>query len=442
MIPPDVASSLRLVLPDTGALQSQQTAPVPAAQRVADVLSNAVPGQRILAEVQAMLPNGTYRAIVAQREITLALPFSAKAGDTLELEVAESDGKLILAFIANRSSGKTAASPPESVSTSLSTAGKVISNLLMPLEGEGKQAAPAALNRSQPLVEAMPKSAADLAPVLKQALSQSGMFYEAHQARWVSGQLPTAALLQEPQGKLSPAPLNAPEFINRSSNFPPGNSPAGDIPQEQLLRPSLSTAQTIETPLPDADVLVQSPPREATDNAQALHTNSTVNRNFGEKLEGLPLNQNAATTPPTSHAAVSASAAAIPNENPVPRELVPLVQQQLNGLATQNFVWQGQVWPGQPVWWEISGDPESKSSRDSEQAGQWQTRLKLDLPALGGIDVSLRLGADGTLAVSVSTKNPASEATLRNSAQSLREQLEAAGLTLTQLHVDHGQAKE
>ena len=78
MIPPDVASSLRLVLPDTNALQSQQTAPVPAAQRIADVLSNAVPGQRILAEIQAMLPNGTYRAVVAQREITLALPFSAK----------------------------------------------------------------------------------------------------------------------------------------------------------------------------------------------------------------------------------------------------------------------------------------------------------------------------------------------------------------------------
>ena len=147
MIPPDVASSLRLVLPDTNALQSQQTAPVPAAQRIADVLSNAVPGQRILAEIQAMLPNGTYRAVVAQREITLALPFSAKPGDTLELEVAESDGKLILAFVANRTSGKTAASLPDSVSTSLSTAGKVIGNLLNPLEGEGKQAAPAALNR-------------------------------------------------------------------------------------------------------------------------------------------------------------------------------------------------------------------------------------------------------------------------------------------------------
>ncbi|TXT31544.1 MAG: hypothetical protein FD131_961 [Rhodocyclaceae bacterium] len=442
MIPPDVANSLRAVIPDQRSVTNTQAQPVASAQRIADVLSNLVPGQRVMAEIQALMPNGTYRAMVGQRDITLALPFSAKPGDTLELEVAESDGKLTLAFVANRSSGNNASAPPESVSTSLSTAGKVIGNLLTPLEGEGKQAAPAALNRSQPLVEAMPKSAADLAPILKQALSQSGMFYEAHQARWVNGQLPTAALLQEPQGKLSPAPLNAPEFINRSANFPAGTSFADEISQTPLLRPSVSEMGGSATPLPDADVLTQQLPREPTDKAPALHTNSTVNRNFGEKTEGLPLNQPPATTAPTPQAAVSASTPAIPNENPVPRELVPLVQQQLNGLATQNFVWQGQVWPGQPMWWEISGDPESKSSPDTEQASQWQTRLKLDLPALGGIDVTLRLGAGGTLAISASAKNPASEATLRNSAQSLREQLEAAGLTLTQLHVDHGQARE
>ena len=70
------------------------------------------------------------------------------------------------------------------------------------------------------------------------------------------------------------------------------------------------------------------------------------------------------------------------------------------------------------------------------------TRLKLDLPALGGIDVSLRLGAGGSLAISVNTETSSSEAKLRDSAQALREQLQAAGLTLTQLRVDHDQAGE
>lgn len=446
MIPPDVASSLRLIIPDTGALQNQQTAPVPAAQRVADALSNAVPGQRLLAEIQALLPNGTYRAIVAQRDITLALPFSAKPGDTLELEVAESDGKLILAFVANRSSGKTAASLPESVSTSLSTAGKVIGNLLTPLEGEGKQAPPAALNRSQPLVETMPKTGADLAPVLKQALTQSGMFYEAHQARWISGQLPTATLLQEPQGKLSPAPSNVPEFINRSSNFPPGNNLSPDTAPDAMLRMPPS-------PPPASSGLAQVPPGTTADKSATEGNNPTVNRNLGEFLKGTPPDRSAAPTtstpqppaPPASapNATVAPPPPAAPNENPVPRELVSLVQQQLNGLATQNFVWQGQVWPGQPMWWEISGDTDdAQAAPDGDPARPWQTRLKLDLPALGGIDVTLRLGAGGALAVSVSAEKLSSEAKLRDSTQALREQLEAAGLTLTQLRVDHGQDGE
>jgi hypothetical protein len=409
VIPSDVVSALRLQQPDVTKLSANQAQnqPVATAQRVADVLSDLVPGQRILAEVQALLPNGTYRAIVAQRDITLALPFSAKPGDTLELEVTESDGKLTLAFVANRSSA-TNSSSPESVSTSLSTAGKVIGNLLTPLEGEGKQAAPAALNRSQPLVETMPKTGADLAPVLKQALSQSGMFYEAHQARWVSGQLPTTALLQEPQGKLSPAPLNAPEFVNRSSSFNLGGVNE-NISSDAQLRHSVTAP-----PSTNIDALAQLPAKESIDKSPGQIVDTTINQ------------KSVSTT----------------NENPVARELVPLVQQQLNGLATQNFVWQGQIWPGQPMWWEISGDPESKPSQENEQASQWQTRLKLDLPALGGVDVTLRLGAGGALAVSASASKPASEALLRENSQALREQLSAAGLTLTQLRVDHGQAGE
>lgn len=58
MIPPDVASALRLVLPDQQSVTNAQTQPVASAQRVADVLSNLVPGQRILAEIQSMLQIG------------------------------------------------------------------------------------------------------------------------------------------------------------------------------------------------------------------------------------------------------------------------------------------------------------------------------------------------------------------------------------------------
>ena len=162
MIPADVASRLRLVVSD----QPVPTQPIEAAQKLTDVLSNLVPGQRVMANILALLPNGTYRAVVAQRDVTLALPFSAKPGDTLELEVTESDGKLTLAFVANRSEGNGDVGT-DSVATSLSQTGKLIGDLIGNVDDPSKKANPAPLNGNLPLVDDFPMRGADLAPVLK-----------------------------------------------------------------------------------------------------------------------------------------------------------------------------------------------------------------------------------------------------------------------------------
>jgi hypothetical protein len=375
VIPSDVANALRLQQPDVAKLTSEQpqNQPVAAAQRITDVLSDLVPGQRILAEIQALLPNGTYRAIVAQRDVTLALPFSAKPGDTLELEVAESDGKLTLAFVANRTDSATPKAPPESASTSLSSAGKLIGNLLNEIGGEGRKAPPVPLNSSQPLVDTMPKTAADLAPVLKQAVTQSGMFYEAHQARWVAGELPTESLRQEPQGKMLPYGTNATVEAEKG-------------------------AKSVFLPPADAPLTATRPTQAANEPAASIG-------------------------------------------NRIPNELTPLVQQQLDGLSTQNFAWQGQIWPGQQMWWEIGRDQQRNAAPGDEQIRPWQTRLKLTLPMLGQIEATLELNAGGAVSITLLAADTASEARLRDNASALTSQLEAAGLHLTQLSLkQHDQA--
>lgn len=383
MIPPDVASALRTNLPDSSsATQSQQTQPVAPAQRIADVLGNLVPGQRIFAEVQGMLANGTYRATVAQRDITLALPFSAKAGDSLELEVAESDGKLTLALIANR--GEAEAKPgQQSVSTSLSTTGKLIGDLMQGIDGEGKRAPAAPLNGNQAIVSSMPKDAALLAPVLKQALSQSGMFYEAHQARWVAGQIPTEQLRQEPQGKLAVTP---------------------------------QSPQIGQTPL----------------ETKALQTNA------------LPVQQaiapdDKATAPPVQQANRSDAPPPPPPQTGtgIPRDIAPLVQQQLDGLANQNFAWQGQIWPGQKMWWEIGENPEDRNLVGDEASARWHTRLKLTLPQLGGVDARLHLQPGGELGIRILSNSSEGEERMRNGMAELHKQMEAAGLNIRQILIDH-----
>lgn len=369
MIPADLASRLRVALPPA---QQETPQPVQPTQKLTDVLSNLVPGQRILAEVQAMLPNGTYRAIVAQRDVTLALPFSAKAGDSLELEVLNSDGKITLAFVANRTTGQQATTTQggDSVSTTLSQTGRLIGSLIGNGEEGSARAAPAPLNGNQPLIKTTP-DAAQLAPILKQALSTSGVFYEAHQARWVAGQLPTESLRQEPQGKLPPA------FQQTSAATVPGSSAA--------------ETKTIEV-----------------------------------------------TTAATARAESSAPPAA--PQGAIPRELTPIVQQQLDALATQNYAWQGQVWPGQKMWWEISENDDPSGQQSDEAGRRWQTRLKLSLPALGGIEATLRLQAGGQIDIQMTADSPASETRLREHAEALRERFAAAGLDLTQLLVQHGEA--
>ena len=421
MIPPDVASSLRLILPDTQqAATNAQTQPVVAAQRIADILSNLIPGQRIFADIQALLPNGNYRAVVAQREITLALPFSAKAGDSLELEVTESDGKLTLAFVANRTEGATTKAGQDSVSTTLSSAGKLIGNLMNGIEGEGKRAPPAPLNSNQVLVESMPKSAQDLVPGLKQALTQSGMFYEAHQARWVAGQLPTEALRLEPQAKYSPAPI--PLAVNM-------------ITEPEITNAELETGATSNLynarSLPIMEDAIQT--KDSTKQNESAITTKPINT---------PLPDSGSATTANKSEAIVQIAQNTQSGNPIARELTPLVQQQLDGLATQSFAWQGQVWPGQKMWWEIGESNSQSSDQNGEQITQWQTRLKLSLPMLGGVDAVLQLRPGGEVGISITTDSQASEAQLRESAGQLRNQFDSAGLNLTKLLLQHGQTTE
>lgn len=371
MIPADVASRLRLA----NDLVTQPPAPI---QKLTDALSDFVPGQRVMATIQALLPNGTYRAMIAQRDITLALPFAAKAGDALELEVVDSNGKLALAVVAGN---KQAAGDPgddASVATRLTTTGRLIGDLLAGMDKEGgKRPQPAPLNNAQPVVTRFPENAADLAPALKSALARSGMFYEAHQARWVQGRVPTETLLQEPQGRLSPA---AHALVQQGTE----NSP----------RPP-SSHQTSAGPAPQSGV--------PQNNAPNLADSGALRVGMGQVIAS---------------------------------ELTPLVQQQLEALATNTYVWQGQIWPGQTMHWEIVEEDGGQQERQGENtAANWTTHLRLELPSLGGLDATLRLQGGKEIEITLRTQDDAARQRLNAANAPLQEQFETAGLKLKSLAI-------
>lgn len=376
MIPADVVSRIKLA-------NDLVTAPAAAIDQVKDALSGLTPGQRVFAEIQAALPNGTYRAMVAQREVILSLPNAAKKGDSLELEVIENDGKLALALLSGK---KGEAESQQSVSASLSRTGQLIGDLLSPPGKEGQKPQPAALNGNLPLINAAPAKAADLIPILKQALAQSGMFYESHQAKWAEGQLPTAQLMQEPQGQFSDL------ATYRAAQAKPDHNPF----TEALNRPIVAPAEDAIPARDGAQTRNETPDialKQASDLAQTAHRGSPA----------------------------------------VAPELAPLVQQQLEALASNHFAWQGQVWPKQNMEWEITDERDPNSQDETEH--RWQTQLTLRLPLLGEVIANLRLQGENQISLNIKTDSPDSEVQLALGGPALNQQMSDAGLDLIQFGV-------
>lgn len=315
-------------------LRSQSDVPLHPIAPVTDLpadLTDFHTGQQFSARIQQVLPENTYKALVAGRSLTLSLPEGAKAGDTLELVVVDRTPRTIVAQLANRPATTDGAGEAYQFTT-LSRAAQVIGALLA---REGDKPAPAALSRGFPLLAHAPTDAAELAPRLAKAASLSGLFYESHQVQWAQGQRPLADLLAEPQAAHS--------------------------------RPEVLAAY-----------------RQA-----AIGT--PVTASGGKDANSLALLQNLLGTearPASVQATLENPAGSIPEE------LRPLVQQQLDAAASQRLAWHGEVWPGQTLRWEVEPDARHPDHDAAPEQG-WITSLHLTMPRLGGIDARIHLTSQG-----------------------------------------------
>ncbi|MBC9070825.1 flagellar hook-length control protein FliK [Thauera sp. CAU 1555] len=378
MIPADLAARLRLL---TEASFFETEPPVPGLQRAREIqaqLPELLPGQRFTAALQRALPDGSFQAIVAGRQITLALPHAANAGDTLELVVTQTTPRAVFAQLAD---------PPATAGANitrpeLSPAGRLISFLLT-----GQPAAePAALAGGKPLLSAPPANGAALAPILRQALAQSGMFYEAHQSRWLAGKVDTASLLGEPQGQQAAARGASPQATGAPAQAQAQQAAAAGTPAQA------AGARAAAAAMPAGGA------------------------------------ERAASAAPQAEATAAGRVPA------VPERILPVVHQQLDALATQQYVWHGQAWPGQHIEWRIE-DPGDGEGDGSGDAREWHTSLHLTLPRLGGVDAHLYLGASG-LALRMQADDPDAAQALQDGRPALESALEAIGVPLTGMVVE------
>ncbi len=216
LVPPDAAIRMRMETEANLLEPIQPTRPIPAD------LPELRQGQTFQARILEPLPDNVYRALVAGKQLTLQLPEGAKPGDLLELVVIDRSPRAIIAQRVDAGSTQEAASAYPFMR--LSPTARLIGALL---PAEGETAPPVALNRGQPLIPntgLLQSPATLLAETLAKAVSQSGVFYEAHLADWVKGKLSLAALRQEPQGRITPPPV----FLDAQAEKPGagGTAPA------------------------------------------------------------------------------------------------------------------------------------------------------------------------------------------------------------------------
>lgn len=351
-------------------------------------LPQLMPGQKVPAHVVANLPNGRFQVLIADKSLDMNLPRNTQPGDTLELVFVAAKPRLtfILSSDLNNLAPATSPAGPKA-QVSLSETARFLGGLLEKfVPTDSGQSKPATIAQAAPLLPGAPPKALEFAQTLRTALTQSGLFYESHQAQWVVGQRPLSDLLHEPQGKLSPAVVNLP----LPENLPAlgVREPVGQVPAQ------LATAPYVKEAAPQHVAMVVQ-------------------------------NQSEALTPKVAE-----------NVQPAHPDTLPIIRQQLEALDARQLVWQGQVWPGQEMDWRIEERlPHEQGGRENART-EWQTSLHLVLPQLGEVNARLVLEPQG-LRIQLEAADETTAALMRSQRQILQQGMETSGLQLAEIRVEH-----
>ena len=218
----------------------------PLASRVdtSALLPQVMPGQVLSARVDAVLPDGNSRVTVAGQPMSMALPKYFAPGDILKLVFVAREPRLTFSL---------REAPPSAPASVVSTAGRMVASVL-PRPGEA--AMPVTPTNAPPLLAAVPEDGAALSSKLQGTLTQSGLFYEAHQAEWIAGKRELAVLMREPQARLTTAQQQTVQTQQAALPTAASGAPAATAAANELgsTQPALRGEQSMP---PQAQALVQ-----------------------------------------------------------------------------------------------------------------------------------------------------------------------------------------
>jgi hypothetical protein len=146
------------------------------------------PGQKIQGIVQNQVSPGLFNVRIGEQLTQMPLPAFIRTGDTIKLQVIATTPRLTFSM--------SASANPLSTDEKLSS----VARLLSAMSQQPREKADMRAMQSTPLLTTpQTMQSGQLAGLLHEALGNSGLFYESHQAQWLEGARSTTQLLQEPQ---------------------------------------------------------------------------------------------------------------------------------------------------------------------------------------------------------------------------------------------------
>jgi len=341
------------------ALAQKSSLPAGTTEAVAKTTAKFDLGQTLQGKVQANVAANIFKVNVSGKLVQMELPASIRSGDTVSLQVVALQPKLTFSMV----NSENPLSTPEQLGAT--------ARLLSSMSQQAPRKAVVRAAQTTPLWQAagVPDSK-QLVGQLREALSNSGLFYESHQAQWIGGERSTAQLMHEPQNLTA---QQAKAVADLATN-------AADQSAKSLLT-------------------------MANDKANPAAVSRTADAGLTSSL--------------------SLSAQADGKAPSIPNHLQPLVQQQLNALETKQMQWQGNVWQGQEMHWEVHEQTPQSSAEIGQQ--QWVTQIKLDLPKLGEVSATLRFNSAG-LSLLLNTDTAQARSKLGSASSRLVSALADAGI--------------
>jgi hypothetical protein len=362
-----------------------------------DRLNQLALGKEFQAQVLSRLANGTYLIKVDDALANVKLPPGTKSGDVIDLTLLATQPRPT--FLLGKPDAGSGAS------TSLSNAGRLIGNLLQLAQKDGLP--PTTVAGKTPLVTGPNVPTTQIAHALQNAMTFSGLFYESHVAQWANGTRPFTDLQNEPVAKRTET------LLTQTASPPDGNDPKNDA--QAGLR------------MNDLGKLV-------------ANVREWVGKNTTGERSALPAETLSALKHVASDVDQSLRDAGGKMQEVIGNDGVRLISLQLDTLDQKRILWQGELFPGQPLEWEISDDTPKQNNGDdtSPPEPSWQSTVRFSLPTLGAVSATVRLTGEH-VQVNVRTVDENTAMALRTYGSLLADALGAAGSTLDSLLVKHDQ---